>query len=206
MKFKEHPEGQWPQPPRSSLVGGRSGVIAFTLIELLVVLAIIGVLAALLLPALGRGKSRAQSIACVSNLRQMGIALTAYVQDNNDRLPICAGYLPSQQPLLPPITTTLFPGQKTNQLFRCPSEHTIFEREQISYAWNFWLNDAPYSAPQWATIYTNEARVIVEDLFGSREETPILGDANPFHGAGGRQTGKNALFFDGRVERTRKPE
>jgi prepilin-type processing-associated H-X9-DG protein len=168
-----------------------------------VVLAIISLLAALLLPALSRAKQKAHSIACVSNLRQIGIALTAYVQDNQDRLPICAGYLPSQQPMLPPITTTLFSGQKTNGLFHCPGEHAIFEAEQTSYAWNFWLNDAPYSAPQWATIYTNEASVIVNDLFGGRDETPIVGDGNPYHGAHGNQSGKNALYFDGRVERVK---
>lgn len=180
-------------------------VRAFTLVELLVVIAIISVLAALLLPVLAKGKQSAQSIACVANLHQIGIALNTYVQDNRDRLPVCAGYLPSQMTNLPPITTTLFANQKTNRLFQCPSDLTLFSSELTSYEWNFWLNDAPYSAPQWATIYTNEARVIVNTLFGSREETPLMGDADPFHGARGQFTGKNALYFDGRVEKTRSP-
>lgn len=59
----------------------------FTLIELLVVVAVIGILASLLLPALSRAKQKAQQVKCVSILKQLGLATHMYADDNEDTLP-----------------------------------------------------------------------------------------------------------------------
>ena len=59
----------------------------FTLVELLVVIGIIAVLISLLLPAVSRAREQSRRTACLSNLRQLGIAMTAYASDRRDRLP-----------------------------------------------------------------------------------------------------------------------
>jgi len=69
----------------------------FTLLELLVVMAVLGVLAALLLPALSSARDAGRRAACVSNLRQVGIAVTAYAGDYDGRIPF--------GPKAPPFTS-----------------------------------------------------------------------------------------------------
>lgn len=171
----------------------------FTLIELLVVIAVIGILAGLLLPVLSRGKRSAQSAACLSNLRQIGVALELYVQDHKNRLPVCA-QLPSLD-TNPPITKVLAPYLDAPKVFQCRADRAFFPVEGTSYEWNQFLNGASYDRPEeWSPV----TRSIVDTIFGGRLETPLIGDAEAFHGAEGIWMGKNALYFDGRVDKTKR--
>lgn len=100
----------------------KCGQKAFTLIELLVVIAIIAILAGLLLPALARAKEKGRTARCVSNVRQMGIALTLYVDDYH-LYPALRAFAPdgttnSWHDMLAP---SLSKWTNRESIFRCPS-------------------------------------------------------------------------------------
>jgi prepilin-type N-terminal cleavage/methylation domain-containing protein/prepilin-type processing-associated H-X9-DG protein len=83
---------------------------AFTLIELLVTLAIIAILAALLLPALASGKAQGRRVACLSNLRQIGVAIECYAPDNDGNIP----YGPKAPPFSNPMDFYTSTGDPTS--------------------------------------------------------------------------------------------
>ncbi len=163
---------------------------AFTLIELLVVIAIIAILAALLLPALARSKSKARDIACVSNLKQLGIAVRMYADENEGKLPLAEPLptLPGTNPPLPRICDLLAPqlGYNTNALpqqqtvFRCPDDRVKrFEENGSSYEWNNWYGGKPADNPRTSQNPISEAF--------------LMYDYENFHSIG---LGKNVLYAD----------
>jgi len=194
-------------------LASRRNTKAFTLLELLVAIGIIAVLAALLLPVMGRAKSKARNIACLNHLRQLGVAARLYAEDNGGTLP-AAELLPSnptdpQQPL-PRISDVLGPyvskvaGTNTRApVFKCPADNDwFFEAEGSSYQWNAGLNghriDFGENTRFAAVIVSNGATILQTngDITRAADSTPLFLDYDDFHPRPPK-SGKNVVYMDG---------
>ena len=162
---------------------------AFTLMELLLVIALIATLVGLLLPALSRAKEAGRATACLSNLRQAGIALQLYTQDHNNRLPFMRDQSLTATNELPGPDQVLSNYLGNVRGLRCPSDlQRLFETTGSSYSWNSLLNGQ------------NADQLTVLGLNFNPHQIPLMFDKEKFHAARGEKKAQNFLYADGHIK------
>jgi prepilin-type N-terminal cleavage/methylation domain-containing protein/prepilin-type processing-associated H-X9-DG protein len=125
---------------------------AFSLIELVIVIAIIGILAVLVTPQYEKFIARSRSVACMSNLRQVGVAVLSYVGENNSTYPIIEPnendplYDPEAEAT--PLLEALEPYGLTSPLLKCPSDKKYIVERGMSYQWRPIVDDENGLAPK----------------------------------------------------------
>ncbi|WP_432797505.1 prepilin-type N-terminal cleavage/methylation domain-containing protein [Poriferisphaera sp. WC338] len=135
----------------------------FTLIELLVVISIIALLIGILLPALGAARRTARAAASLSNIRQIGIALSVYNSENKDYYPIHSSALPSANRIdgvKPRWADYLYDFMPSEDVFLSPN---LDEREL----------DSGFLKTYWHTVSTTKAYMAARDNAGGTARTPL---------------------------------
>ena len=169
----------------------------FTLIELLVVIAIIGVLAGIMLPVLSRARESSRRTQCMSNIKQIGMGLIMYANENNDTFPSDTAYS-DESPAMRGLNLLYDTYVSDNKFFNCPSDTMVtgatnvgmspstandsFEQDECSYGY-----DRSHTT-------ANEADVAI--LADRPPDTPSP-TANTANHEG---RGQNVVYVDGHVE------
>ena len=197
----------------------RARSCGFTLIELLVVIAIIAILAALLFPVFLTARGKARQIACVSNLHQVGLAISMYAQDNDGLYPYAIDpadkYTPqiwfsmpdfmAEIPNIGLLNVVLQPYVKSKELFHCPSDFGFDQEDftglDIDPTGNP-PNANPSSYQKFGTSYYYRTEIAARHAGDATFQTPselnvVFDGAGKWHGGTFRFTQRyNVLFGD----------
>jgi prepilin-type N-terminal cleavage/methylation domain-containing protein/prepilin-type processing-associated H-X9-DG protein len=158
---------------------------AFTLIELLVVIAIISLLAAILFPVFGRARENARRSSCLSNMKQWGLALMQYTQDNDQRMPLIGYENAGGSAMLPSSSywyNAVYAYTKSKGIQSCPSDAS-----QTNLAFLPDTNGAP----------VGRFSYLVNDVLGGASFNGTTVTYNPYLDAAIKTSSETIVMVDG---------
>jgi prepilin-type N-terminal cleavage/methylation domain-containing protein len=202
----------------------------FTLIELLVVIAIIAILAAILFPVFARAREKARQTSCISNLKQLGLAMLSYVTDYDQRYPdsrMAPGwpgpgyhgawhiqqyairlYTDDTQSVIAGYPAVINPYVKNEQLFQCPSDSNVGR----------WISGLQRGSYYWRHALDTEASINNASIKDSMPQHPAQiamlieecwhwGGGQPYCWTGTQEGTKdaNACYMDGHAKIQKVP-
>jgi prepilin-type N-terminal cleavage/methylation domain-containing protein len=153
----------------------------FTLVEVLVVVGIIVALTALIVPFSRSMIAKSRQAACLSNLRQIGVGVESYLQDNNNTMPNLEAGRKSRNEDIPVMENTLNAYLENEEVFHCPEDKTLFTESGSSYLWNSTQSNR------------NREQLLFFNIKGDSSRVPIVTDKEAWHPG---ESGVNILYAD----------